>query len=510
MDRIVIDGVTPESGAPAASSSASSTSSSSSLPSSSPSELPQRRKGGRDRIYRQQPGQQSGSGSPVGPVDPPEGGWFGDAEGEDESSSPSPVDPLPFRPAASYQPTGSYEPAGSYESAGGAHSYEPPAAAPVPPPEYGPASPAGPGRASFGFTAGPISGNRPMTGRDDSGAFPVVDQESGGLPIVRRNNPPESMPTSPAAATVAAGTEWTAPQTAGRPASGMDGGFPSWEGTTWADTLEPPRPAPGQNAPAARMAPLVRPRRSRLVTAGMALLGTIAVLVIAVTGVVFYSGPDSKINDMLNLGGNRTADASRLVTAPINGRTTASFEMLAASDRIRVSIADIGDDLFRISTPDDSPLRPSPQLGEDGVRLQVNREGAGADGEVEVVLAARVRWTLRFSGYAAECDVDLGDGEVNGIEMVGGTRRAVLKLSKASGTVPVKITGGVDDLTLQAPAGNPIRVKVGGGAGTVTAGARTLRNVAPGSTLTPKDWNSTGRYDVETASKISLLSVEAG
>ncbi|MEU8611807.1 hypothetical protein AB0C29_27855, partial [Actinoplanes sp. NPDC048791] len=32
-------------------------------------------------------------------------------------------------------------------------------AADPPEPEYGPAPPAGPGRASFGFTAGPISGN---------------------------------------------------------------------------------------------------------------------------------------------------------------------------------------------------------------------------------------------------------------------------------------------------------------------------------------------------------------
>ncbi|MFI1989832.1 hypothetical protein [Actinoplanes sp. NPDC020271] len=497
MDRIVMDGVTPESGDPASSSSPSSSLSSTS------SELPQRRKGGRDRIYRQPAGQPGGS-SAIGPVEPPAGGWFGDADEPDgaEPVSPAPVDPKPFRPASNYEPSS------------GAHSYEPPAAAPVSPPEYGPASPSGPGRASFGFSAGPISGNRPLGGRDEDGAFPVAEEEAGGLPIVRRN-PGDAVPASPAAAAGDRG----APEAPARPASGTDA-FPSWEGTTWADTLDVPRTMPGQTpastsasaqAPAARPVRLLRPRRSRLVTAGMTLLGTIAVLVIAVTGVVYYSGPDSKINDMLNLGGNAPAAAgSRLVTAPINGRTKAAFEMLAASDRIRVSIADIGDDLFRISTPDGSPLRPSPQLTDDAVRLQVNRDGAGADGEVEVVLAARVRWTLRFSGYAAECDVDLGEGQVDGIELVGGTRRAVMALSKASRTVPVKILGGVDDLTLRAPAGNPIRVKVGGGATTVTAGARTLRDVAPGSTLTPKNWNTSGRYDVETASKISLLSVEAG
>ncbi|BCJ44828.1 hypothetical protein GCM10010168_16410 [Actinoplanes ianthinogenes] len=455
MDRTVADGATPESaGEPSG-------------------QLPQRRRG--ERLYRQpQPDSTEGTS------------WFGDA--------PAPPDP----PAA----------AGSPASPGPVTAPSPaPAAAPVDPPEYGPASPGGPGRASFGFTAGPISGNRPLGGRDDADAdaWPAAESASasGGLPVVRRRAA-DAAPTSPAS-----------PTSQGSPAAGPWTSLPSWETNNWASTLDPipslpPAPA---DAPPARPRPAPPPPRrrgSRLVTTGMAVLGVAAVLVIALTGVVFYSGPDSKVTQMLNLGGDGAAAGSRLVTAPLNGRTTASFEMLAASDRVRVTVADIGDDLFRISTPDDSPLRPSPQLDETGVRLQVTRQGDGADGEVDVVLAQSVRWTLRFSGYAAERDVDLGKGQVTGIEMVGGTRRAVMALSVPSGTVPVKITGGVDELTLKAPVGSPIRVKVGGGAATVTAGSRTLRDVAPGSTLTPKNWDAAGRYDVDAASKITLLNVEAG
>jgi hypothetical protein len=491
------------------------------MPSTS-SGLPQRRPAGRDRIHRQ----------PPAGVEAPAGGWFGDGESEEPGADPVPFTPASPASSASYEALaasggasfgspaasgrGSFgSPAasgggsfGSSAASGGASfgspaaSYEPPAATPAAPPDYGPASPGGPGRASFGFSSGPISGNRPIGGRDDSGAFPMPEPDPGGLPVVRRH-PAETAPPAPVspAAGGRAAPEPAAPNTAAP-------GFPSWEGTTWADTLDVPRSMPGQTPPVRPAPP--RRRHSRLVTAGMAVLGTIAVLVIAVTGVVYYSGPDSRINQMLDLsGGHPTADP-RLVTAPINGRTTAAFEMLAASDRIRLSVADIGDDLFRISTPDGSPLRPSPQLTGDNVRLQLTRDGAGADGEVDVVLAARVRWTLRFSGYAAEREVDLGEGRVDGIELVGGTKRAVLGLSKASATVPVKITGGIEELTLRAPAGSPIRVRIGGGATTVAAGSRTLKDVAAGSTLTPKDWNTSGRYDVETASKITLLSVEAG
>jgi len=47
-----------------------------------------------------------------------------------------------------------------------------------------------------------------------------------------------------------------------------------------------------------------------------------------------------------------------------------------------------------------------------------------------------------------------------------------------------------------------------GGAKTVAAGARTLRDVEPGSTLTPKGWATNNRYDVTAEARVTLLSVE--
>jgi hypothetical protein len=41
------------------------------------------------------------------------------------------------------------------------------------------------------------------------------------------------------------------------------------------------------------------------------------------------------------------------------------------------------------------------------------------------------------------------------------------------------------------------------------AGNRTLRKVAPGSTLTPKNWRVKDRYDVDAKSRVTLLSVDA-
>ena len=69
------------------------------------------------------------------------------------------------------------------------------------------------------------------------------------------------------------------------------------------------------------------------------------------------------------------------------------------------------------------------------------------------------------------------------------------------------MTGAVDELSITAPTGSPVRVRFGSGANTVAAGGKTLRHLTPGSTLTPKDWKIPHRYDVDAASRVTLLTV---
>jgi hypothetical protein len=445
-----------------------------------------------------------------------------------------------------------------------------------PAPEFGPASPAGPGRASFGFSDGPIGGGRATGGvpaqrsrdggddadlggitirprtRDDGDLSGItirsrtggestdlngnvvrprpagVDStDPGNLPIVRTNTadlpdavPPWSdstetpttgpwtpVPFEPAAPRAIGVDGWGSPPAA-------DSAGPSvWASdttpSTWIDegperrTAERNEPTVWSEGPATP----TRPRQSRLVTLGMTVLGAIALAAIGLTGVVYYSGPDTEIGDMLPIGGDRGGD-QRTATGPLDGRTIATFELLAATDRVKLRIADLGTDLYRISTPEGAGMQPNAEVRDDRLLLDLSRDEAGSGGEIDVVLAAKVRWTLRFSGYAAERIVDTSDGRVDKIELVGGTRRAEMTLDNATGTVPMKITGGIEELLVRAPADSPVRVRVGGGAGTVTAGARTLRDLPPGATLTPKDWQKANRYDVDAVSSITLLKVE--
>ncbi|WP_045745201.1 hypothetical protein [Actinoplanes rectilineatus] len=367
-------------------------------------------------------------------------------------------------------------------------------------PEFGPATPAGPGRASFGFSDGPIGGTRPA-----SSSRRRSPEDSGTLPIIRQPPVPDTdpVPSSPApsfASFSPASGSFPAVSPASRDdlseaafASGPEAFF---AGAPGPEVLESPRPVPD------------RPRQSRLVTAGMTVLGLIALAVLGVTGFVYYNGADTDLGGMLGSGGEQPQAAQQTVTGPIEGRTIATFELLAATDRVNLKIADLGEDLYRISTPEGTGMRPSAAIQGDRLAVDLARDGNGAGGQMEVLLAAKVRWTLRFSGYAAERIVDLSEGRMTGIEIVGGTRRAEITLAQAAGTVPVTITGGMEELIVRAPENSPVRVKVNGGAGTVTAGSRTLRDLAPGSTLTPKNWANGDRYDIDAVAPITLLKVE--
>lgn len=257
----------------------------------------------------------------------------------------------------------------------------------------------------------------------------------------------------------------------------------------------------------ARTGEIPEPRRqSRGVTVGIILLSLVVLIAGGVVGVVYFTGADDKLDSVLQLGAGDSGE--RTATAPLDNRSQASFELLAASNRVNITIGELGDDLYRISTPEDAGFLPSPTIRNDDVKLQVTRDGDGTGGEIDIVLAAKVRWALRLSGYAEQQVIDLSGGQVSGIEMVAGMRTGELKLARPAGTVPIKVNGAVEKLVVSSPAGSPVRVKVGGGAQTVVAGNRTLRNVAPGSTLTPKNWAVQNRYDVGAGAPIATLTVE--
>jgi hypothetical protein len=409
----------------------------------------------------------------------------------------------------------------------GAHSK----GAETPEPEFGPAPPHGPGRASFGFTAGPISGNRPTSGA------PFAPAPTSPAPHPVRSVTAESVlaQSHPDLARADLGRPDQARADLGRPDQGRadlgrpdqgrplpsassqylparrrppaqeDEGIGDFIGGPGRE-IRPHRAVRHPETPAEHAVAPAAPRRRRgVMVAGVAL--TLAVLLGGtVAGVAYFSGSDSDLTSVLELGAGKSE--GNTVTAPIDGRTAASFELLTAVTKVTMRSEDLGDQLYRMSTAEDAGVAPKPVLSQDRVRLSLVPHGDGTTGAVEVVLSSKVMWTLRFSGATDEQIVNFTGGQVGGIDLVGGSRVTDIALPPPAGTVSVRVTGAVDQLTLTSPAGNPVRVQMQGGAKTVAAGARTLRDVEPGSTLTPKGWATNDRYDVNAEARVTLLSVK--
>jgi hypothetical protein len=411
-------------------------------------------------------------------------------------------------------------------------------AADPPEPAYGPAPPAGPGRASFGFTAGPISGNH-VSGREPTSGMPFQPPPAGPAPHPVRSMTGESAAVQAAHSAVvrsrtgesAAIRSRTGESAAVRSRTGESSAIRSRTGESEAIHARRPRSAPPApeddgigdfiGGPGREIRPhrATRhphagaeqaflpepPRRGRGVMIAGAILSAAVLLGATVAGVAYFSGSEKSLTSVLELGAGKSDN--RTATAAMDGRTAASFELTTAVTKVTMRSEDLGDDLYRISTAADAGIIPKPVLSQDRVQLNLVPDGDGSTGAVEVVLSSQVLWNLRFAGATDEQRIDFTGGEIGGIDLVGGSRVTEIALPKPAGTVALKVTGAVDELALTSPEGNPVRVQMQGGAKTVAAGARTLRDVKPGSTLTPKDWKTNDRYDVTAQARVTLLSV---
>jgi hypothetical protein len=393
------------------------------------------------------------------------------------------------------------------------------AAAQAAEPEFGPAPPATPGRASFGMSAGPISPSGRMAvaptspahnraeppAHNHNRAEPPAHNHNRAEPPAHNHNRSESAAHNRAELAApadpwATGGHEIRPHRAARhdqPAHeqaqhGQTQHGQTQHGQTQHGQTQHHAPEHGQSRPAQNG---TKPRRSRTVMVAAIGLAVLVLLGGAAAGMMFYAGSD------------QAKDGDRTITAPLDGRTAASFELVAATTKVNVKTQDLGDDLYKITSADDT--LPTAVVSDDRVQLHLTADGVNADGQVQVLLSTKVKWALRFVGGAEQQVVDLTAGKVSGLEVLGGTRRLQLALPKPAGTVPISVTGAIEDFSITSPKDSPVRVKVDGGAKTVAAGERTLQNVEAGSTLTPKGWSVPNRYDVDAAARVTLLSVDA-
>ena len=252
-------------------------------------------------------------------------------------------------------------------------------------------------------------------------------------------------------------------------------------------------------------------------TAVIARIGAL-IAALALVGGCSWVGDDGRDRDPANRpgyarpGGTATA-ASRdehVVRGPARGAVdAAAFELVNGSDIVRITVADLGGDLFRMSTPDDSKVAPTVTVDGSSVVAGVRGTGLAGPAVVTVLLSEDVRWDVRLAGGATGESVDLSGGPGGNVDFSAGTSRAEVALPAARGTQRVTMSGGASVLTVRLAGSAPARVAAVGGAGSVTVDGKQHTGVSGNSVWTPDGWESaTDRYDITASAGVSTMVVE--
>lgn len=243
--------------------------------------------------------------------------------------------------------------------------------------------------------------------------------------------------------------------------------------------------------------------RSRRLFTRTAVVVAVAVLTTAIIAVMYVTelGPWGRVP------GDDGRD--RVAAAPRDGLGRADLDLVTGTASVTVRGGGTGDDLYRITTPEGG--RAVPEVIREGDRFTLRLVPNGRDGPdtVDIRLSDAVSWRLRLAGGAAVRRVDAtGLPLLRGLEIEGGSTRTELDLPEPTGTVPIRLAGGVDKLSVRLPTGAGARLLVGAGAGRVTIDGRIREGVAAGRVLGTLGWEKSKlRYEIELTTGASTVTV---
>ncbi|MDP9793481.1 hypothetical protein J2S43_001993 [Catenuloplanes nepalensis] len=203
------------------------------------------------------------------------------------------------------------------------------------------------------------------------------------------------------------------------------------------------------------------------------------------------------------------ADDGRTVSAPLDGRDEATFALLTDVTMLVVRTTSLDGELFRISSPEESGVRPNAVTEDGEVRLFLEAsENEDATAEVEVLLSDEVRWSVRLLAGVDSGAVDLSAAPVSEVTLAGGATSIDLSLPAPDGTLPISLTKGANQLTVRTPARAPARVAIRQGAGTVEIDGASKNGIAKGEVFQSRDWQAaTDRLDLDASAGLGTLRI---
>jgi hypothetical protein len=160
-------------------------------------------------------------------------------------------------------------------------------------------------------------------------------------------------------------------------------------------------------------------------------------------------------------------------SAPRNGavrgklrvsRGLAEWTIRAMSARASESYRDGGADLLYQACFSGRPPRITAHDGTIDVAYERGFFGFFGSSAADIELCAEIPWEIVIGGGASEVHADLRHLNVSSIEVRGGASDLEIELGEPRELVPIRVRGGVDQLTIVRPPKVPMRLRVRGGA----------------------------------------------
>jgi DNA-binding MarR family transcriptional regulator len=128
----------------------------------------------------------------------------------------------------------------------------------------------------------------------------------------------------------------------------------------------------------------------------------------------------------------------------------------------------------------------------------------------EILLNGTIPWEVEVRGGASNLAADLGKLKLRSLEIKGGVSQVKLTLAPPSGTIPLRVLGGAESLSIRRPNGVAARVRVSRGASGLVFDEQSHGAVGGETSLQSPDYGGAAdRYDIEVTGGVSGLTIEA-
>ncbi len=127
--------------------------------------------------------------------------------------------------------------------------------------------------------------------------------------------------------------------------------------------------------------------------------------------------------------------------------------------------------------------------------------------DADIALNTSIPWQIEIRGGAALISADLTGIDLVDLTVSYGMSSVDLILPVPSGSVPLRVSGGASSVTIQHPAGVPVRVSFSGWASAIQFDAEIVSGLRNDLQLQSTGYEAaTARYDIEISGNASMVT----